>query len=189
MEKENQRVVISKRLLKEGLLRLLERKDLDKINVSELCKEAAINRATFYRHYETPRDVLKDIELDYTQALLRSMTLPRTLADVRKATEDMCIYLHEHAELVKVLMHCHTDEEVVRELGNNIWSLYGTMMDTSDTDPDTLRLAITYLAYGNYHLLRQWLMEDIPKDPREIAALISSISDLRWENIICPPRG
>lgn len=40
MQKENQRVIISKRMLKEGLLRLLEKKNIDKINVSELCQES-----------------------------------------------------------------------------------------------------------------------------------------------------
>ena len=69
MEKENQRITLSKRLLKEALLRLLTRKQLDQITVSELCGEASINRATFYRHYGTPRDVLKDIEWDCSQEL------------------------------------------------------------------------------------------------------------------------
>ena len=51
--KENQRMVVTKRMLKEWLLR-----PLDNIHVNELCRESGINRATFYRHYETPQDVL-----------------------------------------------------------------------------------------------------------------------------------
>lgn len=50
MEKNNQRVVLTKRLFKEGLLRLLENKGMDEISVAELCRESGINRATFYRH-------------------------------------------------------------------------------------------------------------------------------------------
>ena len=34
MEKENQRIVITKRMLKESMLRLLNEKELDKINVT-----------------------------------------------------------------------------------------------------------------------------------------------------------
>lgn len=49
--KDDQRVTLTKRLLQEGLLRLLETKEIDKINVTELCRESGINRATFYRHY------------------------------------------------------------------------------------------------------------------------------------------
>ena len=37
-------------MLKEGLLRLLKKKPLDKINIVELCSEASSNRTTFYRY-------------------------------------------------------------------------------------------------------------------------------------------
>ncbi len=53
-KKINMRVAVTKRMLKEGLLRCLETKDLEEITISELCKEAGINRATFYKHFNTP---------------------------------------------------------------------------------------------------------------------------------------
>ena len=49
--KGNQRIALTKRLLQEGLIRLLEKKPLDKNSVTELCGESGINQATFYRHY------------------------------------------------------------------------------------------------------------------------------------------
>ena len=52
MEKnENQRIKLTKRLLKESLLKLLTEKNIKKISVSELCQTAGINRSTFYNHY------------------------------------------------------------------------------------------------------------------------------------------
>ena len=52
-QKENQRIALTKKLLQEGLLRLLETKTLDKISVTVLCRESGINRATFYNHYNS----------------------------------------------------------------------------------------------------------------------------------------
>lgn len=60
--KDDQRIALTKRLLREGLLRLLSKTDLNKISVTQLCIESGINRATFYRHYEEPRDILNDIK-------------------------------------------------------------------------------------------------------------------------------
>ena len=60
-QKENQRIALTKKLLQEGLLRLLETKSLDKISVTELCRESGINRATFYNHYNSPQELLTDI--------------------------------------------------------------------------------------------------------------------------------
>ena len=50
--KDDQRTALTKRLLREGLLRLLSKTDLNKISVTQLCIESGINRATFYRHYD-----------------------------------------------------------------------------------------------------------------------------------------
>ena len=49
--KDDQRTKLTKRLLREALLLLLEKNDINKIAVTQLCQQAGINRATFYRHY------------------------------------------------------------------------------------------------------------------------------------------
>lgn len=63
--KDDQRIALTKRLLREGLLRLLSKTDLNKISVTQLCIESGINRATFYRHYEEPRDILMILSMKY----------------------------------------------------------------------------------------------------------------------------
>lgn len=54
---ENQRIKLTKRLL-----RLLAKKDIQHITVSELCDGAEINRSTLYNHYVCPVDALAEIE-------------------------------------------------------------------------------------------------------------------------------
>ena len=71
--KGNQRIALTKRLLQEALLRLMNRKPLDKISITELCDEAGINRTTFYRHYYTPHDVLLSMELDFINRFISSV--------------------------------------------------------------------------------------------------------------------
>ena len=59
-EKVNQRVAITKRLLKESMIQILQKKNIRQVTVSELCSRAGINRSTFYAHYSIPSDVLMD---------------------------------------------------------------------------------------------------------------------------------
>lgn len=58
---ENQRVRMTKRLLSDSLLYLMQTKPIDEISVSELCRQAQVNRTTFYKYYACPHDILKDI--------------------------------------------------------------------------------------------------------------------------------
>lgn len=47
-------------LMDEALLLLLEKKDYQYITVKEICQKAGVNRSTFYLHYETMDDLLKE---------------------------------------------------------------------------------------------------------------------------------
>ena len=46
------RIVKTKRLIKETFLKLRAENPLEKIQVTELCREAQINKTTFYNHYK-----------------------------------------------------------------------------------------------------------------------------------------
>lgn len=44
----------------EALIALLEEKDLEYITVKEICRQAGVNRSTFYLHYETIADLVNE---------------------------------------------------------------------------------------------------------------------------------
>lgn len=173
MKKENQRIMLTKQLLRNGLLRLLENKSIEKVTVTELCKEAGINRATFYTHYQIPHDILLEMEhdiIDDIEALQKQLPIQ----NFQTYTETLCQYLYEHADLVRVLIHNFSGQDFAEMLNKT----YKNILDSSiakDVDKDNLKLITTYFAGGGYFLLTVWLQEDIKKTPKEIAQLISSL--------------
>ena len=58
---EDLRVVKSIREIKQAFLRLILKKPMDKIKISDIADEALINRKTFYRHFTVLSDVPKRI--------------------------------------------------------------------------------------------------------------------------------
>jgi len=54
------RVVKTKKAIYQALTHILKNKSLTDINVSELCRQAGVNRGTFYFHYEEVGDVFKE---------------------------------------------------------------------------------------------------------------------------------
>ena len=52
---------------------MLKQKSFTKITVTEVCKNAEINRGTFYLHYYDIYDVLSDILNDMTQDMLTTV--------------------------------------------------------------------------------------------------------------------
>ena len=170
----NQRIALTKRLLQEALIRLLEKKPLDKITVTELCSEAGINRATFYRHYNIPRDVLLDMETQFNENLNTALDAISG-TDVTGYMNELMTYLSNHVDLVKIFLENNSADDFMRQLnkmfdnflnGNNNFSLL------SDADAKSVKLIKTYITGGGYYMLRQWLLEDIQKTPEEIAGLV-----------------
>ena len=174
-QRENQRVVISKRLLKEGLLRLLETEKLEKVTVTDLCRESGINRATFYRHYVCPRDVLVELEQDMIHGAEKMLKKPTSHQEALHYLAVICTFLYERRDLVCTLIRCKTDEELVqilREYNQRAWELRDELKQAEQMDLDSTRLVSTFLYSGGYYMIRQWLTEDIRKSPMEMAQLI-----------------
>lgn len=179
MERENQRIMLTKRLIRDALLRLLRQKSLDKISITELCREADINRATFYRHYEVPRDVLIEMEKEMAQHFVCTHALPRTQMEARKYIYEMAAYLEEHAPLLRVMMYSHSDEDVCVLLNQlfeaSIRELCTEEEKLQQMSAEEIQMLAWYNAGGGYFLLRRWMMGDIKKTAEQMAELICDL--------------
>ena len=58
-ENTDPRVLRSRQMLMESLLRLLSHKEFDDISIQEIADEATLNRATFYLHYADKNALLQ----------------------------------------------------------------------------------------------------------------------------------
>lgn len=175
--KENQRIALTRRLLQEGLLRLLQLEKLEDISVTALCKEAGINRATFYNHYASPTALLSEMEQKLIAELKEVNKPAETLEQILDQTEQSCILLKENAALIQILVSVHADndlEDIVKRLAQH-YDEYRLDVSNTHLDQDTMRLVSAYLYAGCYHLIREWVVSDIQKSPREIAELLVSI--------------
>lgn len=67
------RVRYTKMVIKDAFISLLKEKPLNKVTVKEICGLAEINRATFYKYYADPFDLLDKIEQELLSDLRQSL--------------------------------------------------------------------------------------------------------------------
>ena len=72
-KKTDLRIVKTKKVLFDTLLKLMRQKNFDKIKISDICDEALINRSTFYAHYEDKYELLDDFIEDLKMSLLKDL--------------------------------------------------------------------------------------------------------------------
>lgn len=187
-EKQDLRVVKTKRAIREALLKLVKEKDFAKVSVRDLCEYAEINRGTFYLHYQDKFDLLDRIEQELLDTLIDLMT--KRMANkmehfvshpeflLRFATE-LFRYVDNEAEVFSMLLLdsvCPTFPNKLKDVirGNFLRA------QKKEFNPSTLSIPFDYImAYAtsaNVGLMQQWLAEGRKNSPEKMAEVLVTIT-------------
>ncbi len=84
------RIIKTKQALHDALLTLLSQKPLEQISIAEICREAKVNRGTFYLHYEQKegglfeeyfQEIMEDLYQSYEEPYRAVTTLDTNQLD------------------------------------------------------------------------------------------------------------
>lgn len=158
--KENQRIMLTKKLLKDSLTELLKAKSIYHVSIRELCEKVEINRSTFYKYCGSQFDLLTEMEGDVISLVMQSLT-------------EMCSYLEDNIKLSRLLINNNVDPQFPEK----IFTL-PQVQQTIDRVLDTIYAGAEYeyisgfLTYGAYQIIRFWINKDVREAPEIIANLI-----------------
>ena len=66
-------IEMSKSYITDALFSLMEEAPYDNISISDICKKAGVGRATFYRHFKTKEEVVKEYFVAKTATFLKAV--------------------------------------------------------------------------------------------------------------------
>src|SRR6202044_3433547 len=96
-ETTDPRILRSRRMLMEALVRLLTQKEFEDISIQEIADEATLNRATFYLHYPDKNALLQAMTESRFRDLIerRGITFTDCHGALRAIALGVCDYLAE----------------------------------------------------------------------------------------------
>lgn len=110
MQKEDLRIIRTRKTLSDTLLEMMEEESIEKISVINLCSRAMVNRATFYAHFEDKYHLLSFALDELKDKIYKGFT-----KDVQLTTPAMtvnCIlrmvvdfFFDEHSHITNILHH------------------------------------------------------------------------------------
>jgi len=181
MNENDQRVIQTKRSLHGALLALLKNKPLESISVSELCREAGINRGTFYLHYkdvgalfdEHLRSLLQDLEESYYEPYRHVSRLEPQHLD--PTTIRIFHHVKKYRRFYEIVFDRKSSLSYYYSLFDKIKSLIReSTADFPHGDRD-LSLMIAYQANAIMGLLIQWSEEGFGRSPESMNEHLASI--------------
>jgi len=172
---ENQRVRLSKKLLKESLLYLLQKNNIHTISVREICDGAEINRTTFYKYYGSQYDLLKDMENDVLAEIDRYLSGDEKPSNYIEQITSILCYINKNIDLCRLMLSNNVDPDFpekiirlprVREL------VAMSMQKSSEAE---MEYVFRFLIDGSFGFLKMWINKQSREDPEEIAALLNQL--------------
>ena len=174
-DREDQRIKLTKRLLAESLVELLKEKPLEKVTVTELCRKAGINRATFYNHYDMPADVLRVIDEDFSRHVLDELK-SANCSTALEMMEVFCQTIYDNRAKISVILNNNGAEAAtllsLKETINSEEAYLNKLKEVCRQDEATVEMVRTFLANGALALIKKWIVEDVDMEPKAVAQLM-----------------
>lgn len=148
-EKPNQRILLTKTLLKNSLLELLQTETIQKVSIKQICQNAQINRSTFYKYYGSQYDLLREIEQDTVEQIVSILQLHlKQQIDAQSAMLAVCRYLVQNFDFLQPLVS--NDSNFVQDLWAHptIRALIRASI-TPTWDPSLEEYILDYVAAGS----------------------------------------
>lgn len=162
----NKRKRDSQEKIESEMMRLIQKKPLRDITVTELCANANVNRSTFYANYVDIDDLVETIGAklaDKVAALYQN-------ADLRNADFDF----------ERLLQNIYDDPLVYKTyfmLGlDELFHIedYGLTLPDDAADKTHLSYRVRFFRSGLNAMLKQWLFDDCPFPPDEFMRILRS---------------
>ncbi len=165
---ENRRTSMTKRLLQNSLIEILEKKPIHEITIKEICDNADINRSTFYRHYNTPHALFDEIyDSVYHDILEIAKQFRQPNCNSADAMAQILTYCEENRRLCMVLL----SENGELNIGKNFSDLVTqAVMNTPDSTPSELHMyVVQFMAAGMANFIWNWLKNENRLPARSVA--------------------
>lgn len=175
-KKTDQRVRLTRNLLKNALVQLMQKQHIAKISIRAICEVADINRSTFYVHYADQYDLLNKVEqevLDNLNKYLSEQYLDENHPISVQVLTKILDYVKNNGELFKALLSENCDftfQKNLIELAQII-----SAQQNQSFDAKTQEYIKLFGFTGIISMLQKWLHDGTQESPAQMAEFVIRI--------------
>ncbi|MFR3064492.1 TetR/AcrR family transcriptional regulator C-terminal domain-containing protein [Peptoniphilus sp.] len=168
----------TKNLIKQEFIKLLNKKSLHNITVTEIAKQCKIERKTFYYHYENLPQLVKEIFDEELEDVIKEFNETLSWEESFISAEKFIL------DNKKVVKHMYESDYKI-ELEKYIFSISGEIMrkyvrrvakDTKAQEIDIKLIAYFYQCAFSSSLV-EWVATDMKTDPKVVTRRLGELMD------------
>ncbi len=169
----------------EAFLKLLSEKEFEYITVKEICKEAGVNRSTFYLHYETVGDLL-DETLDYINSKfdgyfkevgidiekINSLPLNELYLITPEYLAPWLTFIKENKKLFQTFMKRHDTLKISWAYEKIFERVISPILARFGVEKQNQEYTLLFYVEGIIGIVKKWIREGCERDIEDIMGII-----------------
>ncbi len=176
----DRRVQKTKTAIQSAYMELFLEKRTAKITVTDIAKKANIDRKTFYLHYESTEDVIKEIteeKMNQFLIILKKYKFSEKPYDAHAYFRCMNELLEQDIDFLKRIVQ-HPDfhyfwEQIEAVMIRTLTSYFSEIVDLNKEE---IIVYTTFFASGINNVFTKWLRNEIPVSLEELGHIVSDIT-------------
>ena len=168
--KNNSRYKLSSEKIETAFLTLILNNNYEDITISQVCKQAGINRSTFYCHYDDINDLVIKIERKFAKGMAGIFNYGER--QTHEAFVEMFTFIKENKYFYKAFLNIpyatHAEFQTKVDVLENI----GNKNNTIKLNRMAIYYRASFFGAGIKEMCRIWLQRDCQETPEQMASLL-----------------
>lgn len=149
-----------------ALIELMAKYPFDEISISQICQEAQVGRASFYRNYDSKRDVLEKYLIVLIQKWGKEF---EDTGDINAFSETLLKHYYKHRDFYLLLYRRGLSAMIYDNLRA------ACKLDEAQSNPE--RYGKSMFAGMLFGWLDEWMRQGMPESPEELILLTANCAD------------
>lgn len=185
---KDRRVTKTRKLIQNAYLNLLRQKGTEKITISDIAREADIDRKTFYLHYNSTEDIIREYAEEKTRELLARLTIKSFFSlsfDRKIFAREVNAMLAEHLDFCTMIaanpslgFFWNEVQDVTVEILSEIYARHSHLPESD------LKIQVSFFVAGAMSVYQRWLRGEIPCSMEELGDKVSRIAFTGVQSIL-----
>ena len=168
--KNNSRYKISSEKIETAFLTLMLNHKYEDITISQVCKQAGINRSTFYCHYDDINDLIIKIEGKFAKGMASIFNYGER--QTHEAFVEMFTFVKENKYFYKAFLNIPYATLAETNTKNNVLKHISENSYIEKSKKMGIFYRASFFGAGIKEMCRLWLQFDCKESPEEMAKLL-----------------
>lgn len=163
MRRRNATTEFLKECMADALVKLLQKKPLESITISEITDTADVGRSTFYRNFSTKEDLLR-FKADLVFGKLKELPEVSGVDGIAELAEIFFQLMYDNRNFLDTVVNAGLGFIVLES-----WAA----LPSSNASGKAKQIEQTFVIYGVYGVLLEWMKGGYKETPHEMADFVA----------------